>query len=121
MAMICNKANCKACSCYRKDEEEDRMACWAKQDGKKIRDIILEVWRLNNIESLKCDGAKLEDFNIWVSYIMCYGFSPEKILEFAEIRGIKHNPHDCDPDDDDDHYGALELDEKIIAILKEEK
>lgn len=115
MAMICHRKNkCNGCSSYRKDLEEDRMACWALEDGQKISDIILSVWEANY------DEYRIDELSIWVSFIMGYGFSEVQILEYAAIRGIQYDPADSDPDYPEDAPGALVIKEETIARIKAE-
>lgn len=76
----------------------------------KILAIILEVW--NNEDDP-------EDFHLWVSYIMAYGFTQHDVLEFAKKHGITVIENKGDPDDAfDEGYGALELTPVIIAQLQ---
>lgn len=84
-------------------------------DAKKIADIILEVWNAEKEEA----GGDLSDLNIWVSYIMGYGYSDYQIKEFAAIYGAEFDASDCDPDDEYDSFGALKITEALIEKITE--
>lgn len=115
MAMMCyNTKKCNGCSSYKCDPEEGHMACWALQDGKKISEIILDVWNDNR------DEENLDELNIWVSFIMCYGFTKKRILEYAAIRGIKYDTRDIDPDYPEDEPGSLIITKLDIIRLQKE-
>lgn len=92
-----------------------------KKNDEKICEIILDVWDENEemFEAIKEEGDGQMEFSIWVSFIMAYGYGPDEILEFAKDNGIAHDPEDCDPDDESDVYGALELTEEVVARLRE--
>ena len=82
---------------------------------KNIKDIIIETYE----EEAKLQDEDFDDFYIFISTIMCYGYSPDEIEEFAMKYGIEIDPDDVDPDDEyDTGFGSLEVNKAKIKELK---
>lgn len=92
-----------------------------KEDNDKISEIICDVWKdlLKDPDAWDDDiDLENEGIDIWISYFMTYGFSPNEILAYGKEHGLKYAPWDCDPNDPDDVYGALIITQKDIDKIQ---
>ena len=99
--------------CYNKIElQNEQEKPVATKDEQKIADIIKEAW-----DNELWDGDRPEEIEIYASYIMTYGYSISEIVAFTEKYGIVYDPELSDPEDADDIYGSLIINEDSIAAI----
>lgn len=82
-----------------------------EESERNISGIILDIW--DSEEDVAC-------INVWVSYIMTYGYSEADIRAYAATRDINIDWSDCDPDYEYDAPGALVITSEIIESIREE-
>lgn len=72
-----------------------------------------EKWTLTNE-----DRDEFNEFDLFVSFVMSYGYHADEVYDFAVKNNIYMSP-DSDPTDSKDHYGSLKLNKKLIKKLEE--
>lgn len=81
------------------------------KEERNIAEIIKEVWD-NETED---DNDQIE---IYVSYIMTYGYDPEAVIGFANKYGVIYDPDISDPEDEyDEGYGSLVINSDSFAEM----
>ena len=81
------------------------------KEERNIAEIIKEVWE-NEAED---DSDQIE---IYVSYIMTYGYDPATVIGFANKYGVIYDPDISDPEDEyDEGYGSLVINSDSFAEM----
>ena len=81
------------------------------KNERNIAEIIKEVWD-NEAED---DNDQIE---VYVSYIMTYGYDPVEVIGFANKYGVIYDPDLSDPEDEyDEGYGSLVINSDSFAEM----
>ena len=81
------------------------------KNERNIAEIIKEVWD-NEAED---DNDQIE---VYVSYIMTYGYDPAAVIGFANKYGVIYDPDLSDPEDEyDEGYGSLVINNDSFAEM----
>ena len=82
-------------------------------EERNIKNIIIKTYE----EEAKFQDEDFDDFYIFISTIMHYGYSPDEIEEFAMKYGIEIDPDDEDPDDEYDTMNEQKQIEELEVDL----
>lgn len=94
-----------------------RLPKLSKEDKLNLTRIIVDTWD-EEFPSF-CGEGPDDSFNMYVSYVMAYGYSEKEVQAYARLHRIEIDPNISDDEDElDTGFGSLQLNTHIVDNLR---